>query len=87
MGCVETREYKMPRTEEDRTFTIEVTVHARAFMSHGGSSAHDSDEPPWTEIDEIEIDYIEVGPYDKVINIGATMRDILTKLAYEEFAE
>jgi hypothetical protein len=75
----------MPRTEEDRTFTVEVTVHARAYIETGGSSAHDSDEPPWAEIDEIEIDYIEIGPYDKVINIGATMRDILAKLAEEEF--
>jgi hypothetical protein len=89
MGFVETREYKMTRTEEDRTFTIEVTVHARAFIETGGysSGGGHTDEPPWSEIDEIEIDYIEVGPYDKVINIGATMRDILTKLAEEEFAE
>ena len=75
----------MPRYTEDRTFTVEVVVHAHAHIETGGSSAHDSDEPPWTEIDEIEIDYIEIGPYDKVINIGATMRDILAKLAEEEF--
>jgi hypothetical protein len=89
MGCAETREYNMPRHTEDRTFTIEVTVHARAYIETGGYSGGGgyTDEPPWTEIDEIEIDYIEVGPYDKVINIGATMRDILSKLAEEEFAE
>ena len=75
----------MPRYTEDRTFTVEVVVHARAHIKTGGSSAHDSDEPPWAEIDEIEIDYIEVGQYDKVVNIGATMRDILAKLAEEEF--
>ena len=75
----------MPRYTEDRTFTVEVTVHARAHIETGGYSSPDSDEPPWAEIDEIEIDYIEVGQYDKVINIGATMRDILAKLAEEEF--
>jgi hypothetical protein len=78
----------MPRHTEDRTFTVEVTVHARAHIETGVYVVNGyTDEPPWTEIDEIEIDYIEVGPYDKVISIGATMRDILTKLAEEEFAE
>ena len=75
----------MPRYTEDRTFTVEVVVHARAHIQTGGSSENDSDEPPWAEIDEIEIDYIEVGQYNKVIKIGATMRDILAKLAEEEF--
>ena len=75
----------MPHYTEDRTFTVEVVVHARAYIETGGYSSPDSDEPPWAEIDEIEIDYIEVGQYDKVINIGATMRDILAKLAEEEF--
>lgn len=79
----------MPRHTEDRKFTVDVTVHARAHIETGGYSGHGgyTDEPPWSEIDEIEIDYIEVGPYDKVIMLGATMRDILAKLAEDEFME
>ena len=69
---------------ETRTFTIEVEVTARAHIETCGGY---SDEPPWAEIDEIEIDYIDVGPYEKVVAIGGTMRDILTKLAKEEFSE
>jgi hypothetical protein len=76
----------MPRTEEDRTFTVEVTVHARAYIETGGSSAHDSDEPPWTEIDEIEIDYIEIFGHKIVGLIGET-KSALIDAAYEEFAE
>ena len=51
----------MPYTHETRTFTIEVEVTARSHIQTGGSSAHDSDEPPWAEIEEIEIDYVEFG--------------------------
>jgi hypothetical protein len=76
----------MPRTEEDRTFAIEVIVHARAFMSHGGSSAHDSDEPPWAEIDEIEIDYIEIFGH-KIVGLTGETKSALIEAAYEEFAE
>jgi hypothetical protein len=74
----------MPRHTEDRTFTVEVTVHARAFMSHGGSSAHDSDEPPWSEIDDIEIDYIEIFGH-KIVGLTGETKSALIDAAYEEF--
>jgi hypothetical protein len=76
----------MPRYTEDLTFTIEITVHARAFMSHGGSSAHDSDEPPWTEIDDIEIDYIEIFGH-KIVELNTETKSALIEASYEEFAE
>lgn len=50
----------MPYTHETRTFTIEVEVTARAHIKTGGSSAHDSDDPPWAEITEVEIDYVDI---------------------------
>lgn len=50
----------MPYTHETRTFTIEVEVTARAHIQTGGSSAHDSDDPPWAEITEVEIDYVDI---------------------------
>jgi len=76
----------MPLTEEDRTFRIEIEVTARAFLSHGGSSAHDSDEPPWAEIDEIEIEYIEIFGH-KIVELTNETKSALIEAAYEEFAE
>jgi hypothetical protein len=86
MGCVETREYMMPRHTEDRTFTIEVTVHARAHIESGGyySAGGYTDEPPWTEIDEIEIDYIEIFGH-KIVGLTGKTKSALIEAAYEEF--
>lgn len=76
----------MPRYTEDRTFTVEVTVHARAHIKTGGSSSHDSDEPPWTEIDEIEIDCIEIFGHN-IVGLTNETKSALIEAAYEEFAE
>jgi hypothetical protein len=76
----------MPRTFRDRTFLIEIEVTARAFMSHGGSSSHDSDDPPWSEIDDIEIDYIEIFGH-KIVGLNTETKSALIEAAYEEFAE
>ena len=73
----------MSYTHEDKTFTIEITVHSRAHIETGGGYV---DEPPWAEIDDIEIDYVEVNGH-KVVAIGETMRKILTDAATEEFME
>lgn len=74
----------MPYTHETRTFTIEVEVTARAHIQTGGSSAHDSDEPPWAEITEIEIDYIDIGGKRLIGNVG--IYDAIKNAAFEEFA-
>jgi len=72
----------MPYTHETRTFKVEIEVTARAHIETGGGY---SDEPPWAEIQEIEIDYVEVGG-EKIGNLCFRIRDALTNLAYEEFA-
>ena len=67
----------MPYTYEDKTFTIEITVSARAHIETGGSSGHDSDEPPWEIVNEVEVDYVDIlgqrligahGIYDAIIS-------------------
>jgi hypothetical protein len=72
--------------QETRTFRVEIEVTARAEIEHGGSSAHNSDEPPWTEIDEIEIDYIEIFGH-KIVGLTGETKSALIEAAYEEFAE
>ena len=78
----------MPRHTEQRTFTIEVVVHARALIETGGYSNGGgyTDEPPWTEIDEIEIDYIEIFGH-KIVGLTGETKAALIEAAYEEFAE
>jgi len=73
----------MSYTHETKTFKVEIKVTARAHIETGGGY---SDEPPWAEIQEIEIDYVEFGGY-KVVYMGGTIREVLTKLAEEEFRE
>jgi hypothetical protein len=73
--------HTMPYTHKTKTFRVEMEVTARAHIETGGGSW---DDPPWAEINEIEIDCVEFGGY-RVVNIGGSMRDVLTKLALEEF--
>jgi hypothetical protein len=70
--------------QETRTFRVEIEITARADIDHGGSSAHDSDEPPWCEVTDINIDMVDVWGHVMMLPTGQ-FGDILKELAYEEF--
>ena len=73
----------MPYEYEERTFTIEIEVTARAHIETGGGY---DDEPPWAEITDIEIEQVDVGN-NIVVAIGYAMKLALRAAAYEEFEE
>lgn len=72
----------MPYEYQDRTFTIEIEVTARAHIETGGGY---DDEPPWADIQSIEIDFIDIGT-DRVIT-AAQLKPFIIAAAYLEFEE
>ena len=74
----------MPHHEVAKTFTIQVTVSARANIVTGGSSAHDSDEPPWAEVERVDVYSIDIGGHE-FTDLGA-FRNAIEEAAKEEFS-
>ena len=72
----------MPYEYEERRVTIEIEVIARAHIETGGGY---DDEPPWAEIQSIEIDYIDIGT-DRVMT-AAQLKPFIIAAAYLEFEE
>jgi len=66
-----------------RKFTIEIEVSITAHVETGGGYA---DEPPWSEVTDIEIDTVDVGGVS-VLTFGNEMKNALRIAAYKEMEE
>ena len=73
----------MPYHPVTRKFTIEIEVSITAHIETGGGY---DDEPPWSEITDIEIDSVDVGGVS-VLTFGNEMKNALRIAAYKEMEE